>query len=71
MLQIGGVEDCMVYGEEDINYGQKICMKAVTDIGVASLRKELIAKLPVYLIPDKILIVKSLEMTPSGKVKRK
>ena len=71
VLQIGGVEDCMVYGEEDINYGQKICMKAVTDIGVASLRKELIAKLPVYLIPDKILIVKSLEMTPSGKVKRK
>ena len=69
--KIDGVKNCIVYGEEDIHYGQKICMKAVADIEVGALRKELIARLPAYLIPDKILIVESLEMTPSGKVKRK
>ena len=46
-------------------------MKAVADMGIAALRKELIVRLPAYLVPDKILIVESLEMTPSGKVKRK
>ena len=70
-MQIDGVKSCIVYGEDDIHYGQKICMKAITDIGIAVLRKELIARLPAYLIPDKILIAESLEMTPSGKVKRK
>lgn len=70
-LQIDGVKNCMVYGEEDIHYGQKICMKVVTDLEVAVLRKELVSRLPTYLIPDKILIVESLELTPSGKVKRK
>ena len=70
-LQIVGVKSCMVYGEEDICYGQKICMKMVGDIGVATLRKELIRRLPAYLIPDKIISVESLEMTSSGKVKRK
>ena len=70
-LQIDGVKNCMVYGEEDIHYGQKICMKVVADLGVAALRKELIDRLPAYLIPDKILLVESLELTPSGKVKRK
>ena len=69
-MQIDGVKSCLVYGEEDILYGQKICMKAVTGIGVAALRKELVLRLPAYLVPDKILIVESLEMTPSGKVKR-
>ena len=70
-MQIDGVRSCMVYGEEDIHYGQKICMKAVTDLEAATLRKELVARLPAFLIPDKILIVESLEMTLSGKVKRK
>ena len=70
-MQIVGVRDCAVYGEDDIHYGQKICMKAVADMGIAALRKELIVRLPAYLVPDKILIVESLEMTPSGKVKRK
>ena len=69
-MQIEGVKSCLVYGEEDIHYGQKICMKAVTDIGVSNLRKELVVRLPAYLVPDKILIVESFEMTPSGKVKR-
>lgn len=69
-LQIDGVKNCMVYGEEDIHYGQKICIKAVADIGIAELRKELVARLPAYLIPDKILLVESLELTSSGKVKR-
>ena len=46
-------------------------MKVVADLGVAALRKELIDRLPAYLIPDKILLVESLELTPSGKVKRK
>ena len=69
--QIDGVKNCMVYGEDDVQYGQKICMKAVTDLGVATLRKELIARLPAYLVPDKILIVDALEMTQSGKVKRR
>lgn len=70
-MQIVGVRDCAVYGEDDIRYGQKICMKAVANIGIAALRKELIVRLPAYLVPDKILIVESLGMTPSGKVKRK
>lgn len=70
-MQIDGIRSCVVYGEEDIRYGQKICMKAVTDIGMAVLRKELILRLPAYLVPDKILIVESMEMTPSGKMKRK
>ena len=70
-LQINGVQNCMVYGEEDILYGQKICMKAAADIAVAALRKELVARLPAYLIPDKILLVESLAMMPSRKVKRK
>ena len=71
VMQIEGVKSCLVYGEEDINYGQKICMKAVTEMGVCDLRRKLVAKLPAYLVPDKILIVKELDMTPSGKVKRK
>lgn len=71
VLQIKGVKNCMVYGEDDIHYGQKVCMKAVTDLSIAVLRKELVARLPAYLVPDKILIVDSLELTPSGKVKRK
>lgn len=70
-LQIDGVRNCLVYGEDDIHYGQKICMNAVTDLGVAVLRKELSVRLPAYLVPDKILLVESLELTPSGKVKRK
>lgn len=35
-MQIDGVKSCLVYAEEDIHYGQKICMKAVADIGVAA-----------------------------------
>lgn len=46
-------------------------MKAAADIAVAALRKELVARLPAYLIPDKILLVESLAMMPIRKVKRK
>lgn len=44
-MQIGGVKSCMVYGEDDIHYGQKICMKAVTDIEYSLLLD--------YIVKDK------------------
>ena len=69
-VQIPGVSACMVYGEEDVRFGQKICMKAVSDLDAAALRRALAGSLPAYLVPDKILIVDALELTPSGKVKR-
>ena len=68
---IGGVENCLVYGEQDVRYGQKVCLKVVSKIDIVHLRKELSRNLPAYLVPDKIEIVDVLELTPSGKVIRK
>lgn len=70
VLQIEGVKSCIVYGESDVHYGEKICMKVIADINASELRKELVAKLPAYLVPDKILFVNKIELTPSGKIKR-
>lgn len=69
-MQIDGVKSCLAYGEADVRFGQRICLKAEADLEAAALRRELSARLPAYLVPDRIEIVPSLELTPSGKVKR-
>jgi acyl-CoA synthetase (AMP-forming)/AMP-acid ligase II len=66
-----GVENCVAYGEEEINYGQKICLKVKGNIDVKKLREFLINNLPPHLVPSKIEKVDYIEMTPSGKVKRR
>ena len=67
---IEGILDCMVYGKDDVKYGQKICLEVSGCIALADLRKELLQKLPSSKIPDEIYLVEGFEWTPSGKKRR-
>ena len=69
-LQAPGVQTCLVYGKDDVNYGQEICIKAVGSLTAQDLRKYLLERLPARLMPGRFEIVDRLDMTPSGKIRR-
>ena len=69
-LQAPGVQTCLVYGKDDVNYGQEICIKAVGNLTAQDLRKYLLERLPARLMPSRFEIVDRLDMTPSGKIRR-
>ena len=64
-----GIENCLVYGEEDILFGQRLCLKVLGKIEKTEKKKFMSKNLPPQLIPTKIEYG-DIEMTPSGKVKR-
>ncbi len=68
--QIDGVDDCIVYGEDDIRYGQKVCLDYVGKARVQEVRKRLIEILPCNMVPNQIQKVEKIPQTVSGKKKR-
>ncbi len=69
--QIDGVERCIVYGEDDIRYGQKLCLDYVGTASSKEVRKRLIGLIPQSMIPDRIRKVERISETVSGKKVRK
>lgn len=65
--RIAGLDDCIVYGEDDLNYGQKICMDYVGTTCIDRIRKELTQLLPCRLIPNRIRQVEEIPRSPNGK----
>lgn len=68
--KIPGVERCLVFGEEDIQCGQRVCLKYMGALEPSELRKAFAGKLAPHLLPQRIERVESLPLTPGGKVKR-
>lgn len=67
---IPGIDDCIVYGEDDFRYGQKVCMDYVGEAGIGSVRKALNEVLPCRLMPNKIRRVEEIPKLPNGKKQR-
>lgn len=66
-----GIEDCVVFGERDSKYGQKIILQFAGLCDTADLKRFLLRTLPIYLIPDKIEKVENMKKTASGKKLRR
>ncbi len=71
IYQIDGVEECVVYGEDDIRYGQKVCLEYVGSASITDVRKRLVELLPCNMMPNRIIKVEQIAKTMSGKKKRK
>lgn len=69
--QVEGVNESVVYGEDDIRYGQKVCLDYTGVASVKEVRKRLAEILPYNMIPDRISKVEQIAKTVSGKKKRK
>lgn len=75
LLKDGAFKEVMVWGEEDPNYGQRICAAfvpnsdgAMTSADVIKICRKL---LDAYKWPDEVLLVEALPRNASGKVMRR
>ncbi len=68
--RIAGVERCLVFGEEEIQCGQRVCLKYTGTLEPSALRKAFSGKLAPHLLPQKIERVETLPLTSGGKVIR-
>ena len=75
ILSLSGVNGCIVYGEDDQAVGQRVCADVEADIAAdiseSDIRKHCIKHLESFMVPSRINLVDSLELTSSGKVKRR
>jgi thioesterase domain-containing protein len=69
------VRDTVVLALKDGLGGQRLVAYVVAEAGrdldVKTLRKELLSRLPVYMVPLVFVILEELPLTPNGKVDRK
>ena len=75
LLQQEEIQEALVYGKEDVKFGQKICLEVVVnpafDINHAGIMAICRKELPLHHIPVDIEVVKQLERNASGKIIRK
>ncbi len=71
ILSCGGVSGCIVYGEEDESFGQRICADVTANVAEHEIRMHCLKHLESFMVPSQIKLVESLELTPGGKVKRR
>jgi len=65
-----GVEECLVYGVDDIRYGQKICVEYKGDVEESDLRRYAVKQLPAYMVPMSYRKKDRFQYTLSGKLIR-
>lgn len=70
-MTIEGVDDCIVYGEDDFAFGQRICIDYVGRIKPAEVRRRLSENLAPVVMPNRIQKIDNIPATASGKKKRK
>ena len=70
-MRCEGVQDCVVFGEKDLRFGQKIVLHYVGACEASVLKKALRERLSPYAIPDRIMKADQLETTESGKKSRR
>lgn len=68
---IEGVSSCIAYGEDDLRFGQRICLDYTGTVNADMVRRKLAERLPSRMVPSKVRQVKSIATTASGKIKRK
>lgn len=71
VMAIDGIEDCIVYGENDPAFGQKICLDYIGKISPSELRRWLSGRLTCAVMPNRIKKTEMIFSTPSGKKIRK
>ncbi len=71
VMRCEGVQDCVVFGEKDLRFGQKIVLHYVGACEASVLKKALRERLSPYAIPDRIMKADQLETTESGKKSRR
>ena len=65
-----GINECVVYGKQDVSYGQKIAVDFVGAASETEVGNFALKNLPPYLIPNEYHRVDMIEKAPSGKIKR-
>lgn len=65
-----GVDGCLVYGEEDENFSQRICLRYTGEADNAAVASWAARRLPAHLMPGRIERASALPLTPGGKVRR-
>ncbi|TQR39695.1 hypothetical protein C7Y47_01295 [Lysinibacillus sphaericus] len=74
ICQINGIDNSVVLLKENLTHNFKYLISFVTrkenvsHLNEETLKKELKKKLPVYMIPQRIMIIDKFPMTPNGKV---
>lgn len=68
--EITGIKDCIVYGRDDLRYGQKLYFDYTGTANPGYVRRRLAEILPYQLMPNSIRHVEFIETTVSGKKKR-
>lgn len=68
---IEGVSACIAYGEDDLRFGQRVCLDYTGTANADMVHRKLAERLPSRMVPSKVRQVKSIATTASGKIKRK
>lgn len=68
---IEGVSACIAYGEDDLRFGQRVCLNYTGTANADMVHRKLAERLPSRMVPSKVRQVKSIATTASGKIKRK
>lgn len=71
LQELPEIQDCYVFGMQDLIYGEKIILQYVGSLSEQIVRTHLIKKIPAFMMPSEIQKVSQIEKTVSGKIKRK
>ncbi len=74
ILELPGVEDCIVYGEEDPILGEAVCvsvkLSANSNVDIKEIRKHCLQRLADFQQPRKIELTTSIKRNSMGKIIR-
>ncbi|MDQ1354446.1 MAG: hypothetical protein QG657_4755, partial [Acidobacteriota bacterium] len=73
LMQLEGIKDAVVLAKDDNSGGKYLCAYLISQkpIDTVSIRKNLVGKLPEYMIPAYFMQLEKVPLTPSGKLDRK
>jgi long-chain acyl-CoA synthetase len=70
LLDVPGVEELTVFGVEDDDWGQRVCVAVIGRPDLTALNRAAAARLAPYKRPKEVHVVDELPRTSMGKVRR-
>jgi long-chain acyl-CoA synthetase len=70
LLAHPGVEDAVVFGADDERWGCRVCAAVVGDVDTTDIDQWLAGRVAPYKRPKQVLVVGSIPVNATGKVRR-
>ncbi|MCK4258431.1 MAG: non-ribosomal peptide synthase/polyketide synthase [Halanaerobiales bacterium] len=71
LLKVPRIKETVVTVHSDDQGNHDLCAYLVTDLSIERIRKELVQKIPEYMIPSNFVLLEEMPLTPSGKINRR